>query len=181
MRMGGSAGWRIGGDTGGTFTDLVAVGPSGEVRLVKVASTPSAPADAVFEGLERSGLHLGSEVEYFALGTTIATNAVLQRRGARTLFVTTAGFEDNLYIQRIDRKGLYDLQWVKSVPYAARHDTIGVQERVLGGGSVGTALGDREVERMAGWGRGKLAEDPDCAVAISLLFSYVNDAHERRL
>ncbi len=175
------AGWRIGGDTGGTFTDLVAVGPSGEVRLLKVSSTPAAPAEAVFQALERSGLDLSREVDYFALGTTIATNAVLQRRGARTIFVTTAGFEDALYIQRIDRRGLYDLQWVKTTPYAARHDTIGVTERILADGSVRTFLTEAEIERVVEAIRAKLAEADESAVAISLLFSYVNDAHERRL
>jgi len=177
----GADGWRIGVDTGGTFTDLVAVSPTGEVRLRKVSSTPRQPSQAVFEALARTDLDLGTELGYFALGTTIATNAVIQRAGARTLFITTAGFEDNLIIQRIDRKGLYDLQWVKAKPYAARHDTIGVRERILADGSVRTPLTDAEIGRLVADVRWRLAEAPDAAIAISFLFSYVNDAHEHRL
>lgn len=174
-------GWRIGVDTGGTFTDLVAVSPAGEVRLRKVSSTPKEPATACFEALTRTGLNLAREVDYFVLGTTIATNAVLQRAGARTLFLTTAGFEDNLYIQRIDRRGLYDLQWVKAAPYALRRDTIGVRERVLADGSIRTPLTDGELDRVVELVRAKLAEPGDPAIAVALLFSYVNDGNERAL
>jgi N-methylhydantoinase A len=176
-----SDGWRIGVDTGGTFTDLVAVAPSGEIRLRKVSSTPERPSTAVFEALERTGLELATAIDYFVLGTTIATNAVIQRAGARTLFLTTAGFEDILYIQRIDRKGLYDLQWVKARPYSLRHDTIGVRERVLADGSIRTPLSDEEVARVVGLVGEKLAEDAGTAIAISLLFAYVDPVHERRV
>ncbi|HYM84402.1 MAG TPA: hydantoinase/oxoprolinase family protein [Candidatus Dormibacteraeota bacterium] len=174
-------GWRIGVDTGGTFTDLVAVSPGGEVRLRKVSSTPAAPSAAVFEALQRTDLDLDREVDYFVLGTTIATNAVIQRRGARTIFVTTEGFEDNLFIQRIDRHGLYDLQWVKAVPYSRRRDTIGVRERILSDGSVRSALTDAELDRVIGCVRDRLALADGAAIAVSLLFAYVNDAHERLL
>ncbi len=177
----GSSSWRIGVDTGGTFTDLVAVSAAGEVRLRKVSSTPSQPSAAVFQALQRTDVDLTTDVDYFALGTTIATNAVIQRAGARTLFVTTAGFEDNLYIQRIDRKGLYDLQWVKAVPYAARHDTFGVRERILSDGSIRTPLADDEVTRVVTAISARLAEAPGAAVAISFLFSYVNAIHEQRI
>ena len=122
--MTGDGGWRIGVDTGGTFTDLVAVSPAGEVRLRKVSSTPSQPSAAVFAALERTEPRPG------AVGGLLRRWA---RRSPRTrsssalvpgrIFITTAGFEDILYIQRIDRKGLYDLQWVKAatVRAAPRH------------------------------------------------------------
>jgi len=177
----GTGGWRIGVDTGGTFTDLVAVSPAGEVRLRKVSSTPRQPSMAVFEALSRTGLDLERELGYFALGTTIATNAVIQRSGARTIFLTTEGFEDVLIIQRIDRKGLYDLQWVKGKPYAARRDTIGVRERVLSDGSVLTPLTEAEVARVVAEVGERLREAPGAAIAISFLFAYVNGDHERRL
>lgn len=174
-------GWRIGIDTGGTFTDLVAVSPQGEVRLRKVNSTPDRPSDAVFSALARTELDLSAELDHFVLGTTIATNAVIQRSGARTIFLTTAGFEDILQIQRIDRRGLYDLQWVKPAPYAARHHTFGVTERVLADGSILTALTDAEIDRIVGLLRKELATEPDSAVAVSLLFSYENPVHEQML
>ena len=141
--------WRIGVDTGGTFTDLVAVGPGGEVRLQKVASTPVEPARATFDALKRSQVDPRGEVDSFIMGTTIATNALIQRRGAPTVLITTAGFEDVLYIQRIDRQGLYDLQWVKAEPYVPRDRVVGVNERILADGSVRTGLAwlDGAVER----------------------------------
>ena len=173
--------WRIGVDTGGTFTDLVAVGPDGEVRLQKVASTPAEPARATFEALARSGVDPRGEVDSFIMGTTIATNALIQRRGAPTVLITTAGFEDVLYIQRIDRQGLYDLQWVKAEPYVPRNRVIGVTERVLADGSVRAPLTDRELARVVEEVRRITAGEEKPAVAIALLFSYVNPAHEQAL
>lgn len=180
--MAGVGGWRIGIDTGGTFTDLVAVSATGEVRLRKVSSTPRSPAQAVFTALERTGLDLGHEIDQLVLGTTIATNAVLQRRGVPTLFITTAGFEDLLYIQRIDRRGQYDLQWVKTEPLVLSHNTIGLVERLLSDGSVLVDLTEAELDRVTAAVAEKVAgPQPPAAVAISLLFSYVNDVHERRV
>jgi len=170
--------WRIGVDTGGTFTDLVALSRSGEMRLRKVSSTPRHPAEAALSALDRTGLQLDAEPEDFILGTTIATNAVIMRRGAPVILVTTAGFEDVLYIQRIDRPGRYDLQWVKAEPYAARLNTIGVGERVLADGSVRTALTADEVERVVAEVGAKLATAPGAAIAVALLNSYVRADHE---
>ncbi len=173
--------WRIGVDTGGTFTDLVAVGPHGDVRLAKVASTPADPARATFEAFERSGVDPGGDVDSFILGTTIATNALIQRRGAPTVLVTTAGFEDILYIQRIDRKGLYDLQWVKAEPYVPRNRVVGVVERILADGSIRTPITDEELARVIEDVRRLTAQARKPAVAVSLLFSYVNPTHEQAL
>ena len=173
--------WRIGVDTGGTFTDLVAVGPGGEVRLQKVASTPSEPARATFDALRRSQVDPRGEVDSFIMGTTIATNALIQRRGAPTVLITTAGFEDVLYIQRIDRQGLYDLQWIKAEPYVRRDRVVGVNERILADGSVRTALSAGELDRVIDEVRRITADDQEPAVAVSLLFSYVNPTHEQEL
>ena len=173
--------WRIGVDTGGTFTDLVAVGPGGDVRLQKVASTPTEPARATFDALKRSRVDPRGEVDSFIMGTTIATNALIQRRGASTVLITTAGFEDVLYIQRIDRQGLYDLQWVKAEPYVRRDRVVGVKERILADGSVRTGLAGEELERVIDEVRRITADDRRPAVAVSLLFSYVNPSHEQEL
>jgi N-methylhydantoinase A len=173
--------WRIGMDTGGTFTDLVALADTGEMRLSKVSSTPHNPAEAVFTALADSGVDLTSQLDDFVLGTTIATNAVIMRRGAPVILLTTAGFEDVLYIQRIDRPGRYDLQWVKSDPYATRQLTIGVHERVLADGSVRTMLEDTEVDRVVAAVAALLEREPTAAVAVAFLFSYVNPNHERKV
>src|SRR5207244_9358126 len=174
--------YRIGVDTGGTFTYLVAVEEAtGAVRTVKVPSTPRQPAAATFEALRRSGLDPG-EIGFFVLGTTIATNCLLERKGRRVVYVTTAGFEDVPYIQRVDRKSLYDLQWVKPAPYVARPDCIGVRERVLADGSVRMPLEGAELERVVEELRRRdAAAEGGVAVAVNLLFSYAFPGHERRL
>jgi N-methylhydantoinase A len=173
---------RIGVDTGGTFTDLVLVDEdAAERRTVKVPSTPRRPADAVFAVLERAGADPAA-AGFFVLGTTIATNALLERKGCRTLYVTTAGFEDALFIQRVDRKSLYDLQWVKPRPYVARPDCFGVRERVAADGSVRVPLEVGEVDRVVGEvGRVAAEAGGEVAVAVNLLFAYANPEHERRL
>lgn len=173
--------WRVGVDTGGTFTDLVALSRSGEMRLRKVSSTPRHPAEAVLSALERTGLQLASDPDDFILGTTIATNAVIMRRGAPVILLTTLGFEDVLYIQRIDRPGRYDLQWVKAEPYATRLNTLGVGERVLADGTVRTRLTADEIERVVAEVGVRLAAIPGAAIAVALLNSYVRPDHEQAL
>lgn len=173
---------RVGIDTGGTFTDLVVVDrDSGDRRTHKVLSTPARPSLAVFEAIEQAELD-PAEIELFVLGTTIATNCLIQRRGQRTLHLTTAGFEDVPFIQRIDRKSLYDLQWAKPVPYVLRRDCHGVRERVLADGTIEVALEQEEIDRLLALVAAADAAEPDgVAVAISLLFSYLTPGHERSL
>ena len=179
--------YRMGIDTGGTFTDLVAVDPAGGGRLhvAKVPSTPAAPGRAVFDALAGSGIPV-EELSLLVLGTTLGINAVLERRGARVLYLTTDGFQDVPFIQRIDKKDPYDLQWQKPVPFVARRDCIGVRERVAADGAVLTELTDAELERVAAAIAERLAEPAESpergtALAVNLLFSYVNATHERRL
>jgi N-methylhydantoinase A len=167
--------YRVGVDTGGTFTDLVIVAVGENRRwTVKVPSTPSRPAEAVIEALERTGV--SSQVEFFVLGTTVGTNALIQRKGERTVYLTTAGFEDIPFIQRINRLGLYDLQWTKPAPYVKRADCLGVKERVAYDGTVHLALEDAEVERVI-----EKLRPIEAAIAVNLLFSFANPEHERRL
>ena len=121
------------------------------------------------------------EIAFFVLGTTIATNCLLERKGQRTLYLTTAGFEDVPFIQRIDRKSLFDLQWQKSIPYVRRSDCLGVAERVAQDGEVRIELDDSEIERLVGEVRARDAAEGGVSVAINLLFSYLRPVHEQRL
>ena len=121
--------WAVGVDSGGTFTDFVALeGSNGGFRVVKVPSTPSRPVDAVAKALDRADL--GRELGRLVHGTTVTTNALLERRGARLCLVTTSGFEDVPYIQRLNRRYAYKLHWRKPTPLVKRRHTLGVRERV---------------------------------------------------
>ena len=174
--------WSIGIDTGGTFTDLVAISSKGTIKRVKVASTPDNPAKAVFEALDRGEFLDEGGIENIIIGTTIATNALIQRKGSPPIFLTTKGFEDILFIQRIDRKGLYDLQWVKPKPYVERRYCIGVDERTLSDGSIHKVVDAKELRRIEKLVKNILKdfskENPP-TLAISLLFSYVNSENEK--
>jgi len=177
---------RIGIDTGGTFTDIVLVDDeSGEVQTVKIASTPSDPGQAVLDGLHRLDVS-PQAIASIVLGTTITTNAVLQRKGARVLYIATAGFEDIPQLQRADKPDPYDLQWEKPRPLVSRRDSLGVAERVRSDGSIAqelepaelTRVGDQVSEWLAAVGP---ESGTDRAVAINFLFSFANPAHERLL
>ncbi len=167
---------RVGVEVGGTFTDLVAIGPEG-VRVTKVPSTPASPDEGAFDALAESGIPL-TAIEELAHGSTVATNAVLERQGFRTAFVTTAGFRDILFLQRHGRHRIYDLEYRKPQPVMERADCLEVAERVLADGTVETPLDPEAVRRdlipaLAGGGYE--------AVAVCLLNSYVNPAHETAL
>jgi N-methylhydantoinase A len=168
---------RLGVDIGGTFTDLVALEPDGGVRVVKVASTPDDPAVGLWravDGLGKRG-HSGS-IEALVHGTTVATNALLERRGAALALVLTAGFEDLLWLRRQDRAALYDLARDHPPPLVAREHVIGVVER-LGATGVVQALVPAEIQRVVQ----EVAMRRPAAVAICLLFSFANPTHERLL
>ena len=169
---------RVGVDVGGTFTDLVAVRADGTVELRKVASTPQDPSLGLFRALDA----LGSQpIDVLVHGTTVATNALLERRGARVVLITTAGFEDLLWLRRQDRPSLYDLARDHPPPLVARGDVIGVRERMGPEGAVLPLL-ESEVARVTDAVRA-LASPPAPleAVAISLLFAFRHPAHEQRL
>src|SRR5213592_4446938 len=115
-------------------------------------------------------------IDVLVHGTTVATNALLERRGARVVLVTTAGFEDLLWLRRQDRAALYDLAKAHPEPLVARRDTIGVHERMGPDGAIET-LNESEVSRVTDLVRTLAAE----SVAIALLFAFRHPAHERRL
>jgi N-methylhydantoinase A len=158
-------------DVGGTFTDFVVL-EEGRMRSYKVPSTPISPDAAVADGL--SGLD-GHDIETFAHGTTVATNTVLQRSGARVALVTTAGFEDILEIGRQTRPSVYDLRIAQEPPLTPRGLRFGVRERVLHDGSVLEPLVTEEAERVADLVATSEAE----AAAVCLLYSYLRPEHEK--
>ena len=162
---------RVGVDTGGTFTDFVFV-KDGQVQLFKVPSTPEDPSLAIRDGLAR----VGAAVDVVH-GTTVGTNALLQRRGARTALITTGGFEDVLAIGRQARPELYNLNAVKPPPLVDDELRFGVAERVVASGEVLEPLNEGELPRLAE----KLKAAGVESVAISLLFSFLHPEHEERI
>ena len=169
---------RIGIDTGGTFTDLVAFAPaSGNLAFHKVVSTPDGPARGIIRGIREIVDRIGARVEEIELlvhGTTVATNAVLQRAGARVALITTAGFRDVLEIQRQDRPRLYDLRGRRARPLVPRALRYELRERVRFDGSVQTPLDRAQLDGLIDALRRERVE----AVAVGLLHSYANTAHE---
>lgn len=168
------ASFRVGIDTGGTFTDLIALDESsGEIRLGKVFSTPSQPAEALVNALAQAQIPLPA-VKQLIHGTTVATNALLEHKGARVAFVTTAGFEDIPFIQRIRREYHYDLMWNKPAPLVERYHCYGAQERVDYRGQVITPLDLTSLEPvLAAAQQGEIE-----AVAVCYLFAYLKPEHE---
>ena len=181
---------RVGIDTGGTFTDLIGVVQneqsevSGRLIVTKRPSTPRHPEAGVFETLAGSGIS-PSDIGSLILGSTMAINMLHTRSGARVLYLTTQGFEDVLFIQRINRRFHYDLDWVKPAPFAERRDCLGVRERITKDGDVLIPLDEQELARLRAVVTERLAEgaadDRPAAIAINLLFSYVNPRHEQEL
>ncbi len=158
-------------DTGGTFTDLVLLS-EGRIKTLKVPSTPDDPAQAVLEGIA----HILSTDEAFNLlhGSTVATNALLERRGAKVVLVTNRGFEDVIEIGRQNRPQLYALVGHRLPPLVERDNRLGIAGRLGPRGELIDALDDSELAGLADRILARGAE----AVAISLLHSYANPDHE---
>ena len=127
---------RIGIDAGGTFTDFVVLRPDGSVESFKLRSNPNAPATVILEGIKRAAARNADVVH----GSTVATNALLERKGARTAFVTTRGFEDLIAIGRQNRPELYNLMPPLPKPLVERDMCFGVDERILFDGSIEKTL-----------------------------------------
>jgi N-methylhydantoinase A len=169
---------RVGVDTGGTFTDFVCK-LSNRLLVFKVPSTPADPSIAVVAGLNRIAELAGANLRDIEVvhGTTVGTNALLQRRGARTALITTRGFEDVLSIGRQARQELYNLDAVRAPPLVPDGLRFGVHERIAASGEVLEALEDDQLDALVA----KLEAAEVESVAISLLFSFVHPEHERRI
>ena len=173
--------YRIGIDIGGTFTDAITLDESsGATRLVKVSSTPHDPSEGFLMALSRSLRDAEidpAEVQYVMHATTVATNAIIEGKVARTAFVTTEGFRDMLEIGHQTRPSLYDLQFDKLPPLVPRDLAFEVQERLEPDGTVLKPLDEHEVRRLGQ----RLAEQSVEAVAVCMLHGYRNPENERRI
>ncbi len=173
--------YRIGVDIGGTFTDLVMMDEStGELRLVKMASTPSDPSVGFLNTVERAlreSRVAAADVTYNVHGTTVATNTLIEGKGARTALVATEGFRDVLEIARQIRPRLYDIFCEKPKPVIPRNRCYGVPERLDYAGQVLSSLDEGSVRDVAR----RMKEAAVESVAVCLLHSYVNPAHEKRV
>ena len=171
----------LGVDTGGTFTDFVLIGERKGPRTHKVLSTPGAPEEAILRGIRELGLEDAMSTGRLGVvhGTTVATNAVLEGKGARTLFVTNEGLEDVLLIGRQTREALYELCPGAGPGEGAlqREHMLGVRCRTGADGQEVTALTEEEIHRLT---QEVAALAPE-AVAISLLFGWLDEADEKRL
>jgi len=171
----------VGVDTGGTFTDFVALdAATGDIQALKVPSVPADPARAVVNGLTRLRERYGiaaEAVERFIFGTTVATNAILERKGGRTALIATRGTRDVIEIQRQWRHRLFDLALQRPEPLVPRRWRLEASERVAADGSVVVPLDAAEARRVAAEAAALGVE----SVAVALLFSFVSPAHERRL
>ena len=169
---------RIGVDTGGTFTDFV-VQRNGRLNLFKLASIPYDPSVAIEQGLARICAETGARLDEIEVvhGTTVGTNALLQRRGARIALITTKGFEDVLVIGRQARPELYNLNAVKPPSLVADELRLGISERVIASGEVLEPMDEGELAKLVR----KVKRSGVEAVAISLLFSFLHPEHEERI
>jgi N-methylhydantoinase A len=164
---------RVAVDTGGTFTDCVWI-ERGKPRMIKVFSTPADPSQAIAEALAQIGAPAGVILLH---GTTVGTNTLLQRKGARVAFVTTAGFEDTLEIGRQNRPKLYDLTFERVPPLVERGMRFGIPERVEPSGNIAQKPSREDLRILARDVHTSGAE----SIAISTLFSFANPENERAI
>ncbi len=171
----------VGIEVGGTFTDLVMVDDSGRLSVHKLPSTPSDPSVAAVDGLREileAANTSGDAVSELLHGSTIAANALIQRRGARTALITTRGFRDVLFIQRQDKTVVYDMFYRKAEPLISRDMVFEAGERMAADGSVVAALHAGEAEALID----ELVKTRDVeSIAVCLLHAYANPAHERMI
>src|SRR2546422_6189590 len=172
--------FRVGVDIGGTFTDIVFLDDDGRVHTKKVSSSVDDYARAIVEGVRElfreTGL-AGDDVSEVLHGTTVASNAILELRGARTGLITTKGFRDVLEIRRLRMPRLYDLAWEKPPTLVERYLRLEVTERINARGEIQVPLDEGDVERAL---ERLLGEGID-ALAVCLINSYANPVHEERI
>jgi len=177
VQAGSKAGVRVGCDIGGTFTDIVLAMPDGRLFVNKTSTTPHDLGEAIVTGLgaliAQAGIAPGDITE-IVHGTTTASNTILQKVGARTGVLTTAGFRDVLEIGRIRTPTMFDLGWQKPLPLAPRRYRRGLNERIDARGNIVVPLDADEVLRVAR----ALVEEGVEALAICFINSYINPAHE---
>lgn len=170
---------RLGVDIGGTFTDVVL--ETGDAQFsTKVLTTYAAPENAIVEGMKKVCADAGvspSEISQIIHGTTLATNALIERRGAKTALITTKGFRDVIEMRTESRFEQYDLNLKLPEPLLPRHMRYVVEERVNSKGEIMIALNRAEVEALVD----QLAEANFQSIAVGLLHSYLNDAHEKMI
>jgi len=169
---------RVGVDVGGTFTDVVFHADDGRAVVRKLLSTPPDYDRAVVDAVDQLSLdEQTAAIVEVVHGTTVATNAVLERRGSRTALVTTKGFRDVLELRRLRVPHMYDLFWRKPPPLVPRHLRFELDERVLADGTVERPFDEAEAHELAGWLRNAGAE----SIAVCLLHAYLYPAHEEQL
>lgn len=171
--------FRIGIDTGGTFTDFVVI-REGKIRIFKELSTPHHPEEAIMKGMARVEARPSkdrSAVKEVIHGSTVATNALLERKGARTALLTTEGFEDVIVIGRQTRRELYNIFVTRPEPLVPDGLRLGVRERTLYDGSIETPLDRRHLANLIEQLRGQNVQ----SVAVSLLYSFANKQHEDQI
>ncbi|MGO8790817.1 MAG: hydantoinase/oxoprolinase family protein [Terriglobia bacterium] len=183
---------RIGVDTGGTFTDCVVLA-GGQVKILKIFSTPADASAAIVEGVlqlagedssssgrinkSRQAKKAASSVLEVIHGTTVGTNSLLERRGARVALITTTGFEDLLEIGRQARPRLYDLNVQREPPLAPRELRFGIKERIGADGKIVLSLSDAEIRRVVRQVKKSGAD----SLAVCFLFAFANPTHEQRV
>ena len=172
--------FRVGADIGGTFTDLVLLGQDGTLLTKKIPSTVPAYEEAIVDGLAEVLASEGLEPNQIGEvlhGTTVASNAILEHKGAKTGLITTKGFRDVLEIRTLRMPRLYDMHWEKPPPLVPRYIRLDVDERVNNRGEVETALDGTEVERVVQ----RLLDEQVETIAVCLINSYANGDHERAI
>jgi N-methylhydantoinase A len=177
----GKVAYRVGIDIGGTFTDGVVVGSEGSIGIFKDSSTPEDPSEGVFNVLRKAASDQGlspeeflGKVELLVLGTTVATNTMLEYSGVPTGLITTKGFRDSLEMRRGFKPNIWDLSPQRPPVIVPRYRRLGVKERMDHNGAVVSPLDEQDAIQVIN----KLKDSGVESIAICLLFAYINDAHE---